>query len=140
MGNKLQIDIVSAESTVFSGAVTFVAATGIVGELGIYHGHAPLLTKLVPGQVKVAMDNGEEEVFYISGGLLEVQPSRVTVLADTAERADCLDEAKVVEAERKAREALQDKQGDFDYSHAAAQLAQATAQLHAIKKLRKKKH
>lgn len=140
MSNSLQIDIVSAESTVYSGAVEFVAATGMEGELGIYHGHAPLLTKLNPGQVRVTMADGKEEIFYISGGLLEVQPNKVTVLADTAERADTIDEAKVLEAERRAREALEDRQGDFDYSQAAAQLAQATAQLHALKKARKKKH
>lgn len=141
MSKTIHIDIVSAESTVFSGTASLVAATGIMGELGITPGHAPLLTRLHPGQVRVIRNDGSYEVFYISGGLLEVQPNNVTVLADTAERAENLDEAKVLEAEQRARDALEQRRTDVDYAQASAQLAQATAQLHAIRKIRKlKKH
>lgn len=131
------LDIVSAEKSIFSGQAAMVVATGVMGEVGITPGHAPLLTMLKPGEVRVTLQGGETEIFYISGGMLEVQPHCITVLADTAERADNLDEAAAIEAKRKAEEAIVNKDADFDYSVAAAELARATAQIRAIQKARK---
>lgn len=131
------LDIVSAEKSIFSGAAEMVVATGELGEVGITPGHAPLLTMLKPGEVRVTKQGGSEEIFYISGGMLEVQPHCVTVLADTAERADSLDEAAALEAKRLAEEAIANKDADFDYSVAAVELARAAAQIRAIQKVRK---
>lgn len=138
MAMTIHCDIVSAEEAIFSGLAEMVVLTGEVGELGIGYGHAPLLTSLVPGPIRVTKQNGEEEVYYISGGYLEVQPGIVSVLADTAIRADDIDEAAAAEAQREAEQALANQSGDFDYSRAAAQLAAAAAQLRTIQQIRKK--
>lgn len=134
----VQVDIVSLEQLIFSGPAAAVFATGTLGELGVYPGHTPLLTTLKPGQVRVAKEDGEEEVYYVNGGIFEVQPGTITVLADTAIRATDLDEAAALEAKEKAEKLLSDKKSDFDYSKATAELAQAVAQLRAIQTLRKK--
>jgi F-type H+-transporting ATPase subunit epsilon len=133
----LHCDIVSAEKSIFSGIVEMVVAAGSVGDLGIAYGHAPLLTGLKPGPVKLIMANGEEEVFYVSGGYLEVQRDIVTLLADTASRADDVDEAAALKAIEDARVAMADQSADFDYSTAAAQLAEAVAQLRALRQIKK---
>ena len=138
MAMTIHLDIVSAEREIFSGRVEMVVATGSLGELGIAPGHAPLLTALKPGQVKITKQGGEEEIYYISGGLLEVQSGCVTVLADLAERADTLDEAKALAAKEKAEEALAQRGAEFDYSNAAIELARAVAQIRAIRKVREK--
>ena len=137
MAKTFQVDIVSAEQQIFSGAAEMVIAPGEAGELGILPEHAPLLTRIKPGTVRIKQAGGEEEVIYVSGGMMEVQPDRVTVLADTSVRAHDLDEAKAMEAERLAKEALADRSGVIDLAKAQAQLAESVAQLAAIRKLRK---
>lgn len=134
----LHVDIVSAEAEIFSGTATMVFAPGEMGELGIAPRHAPLLTRLKPGEVRVQTDDGEQQFFYVSGGMLEVQPHVVTVLADTAIRAHDLDEASVIEAKERAEQLLADKKADLDYAKAQAELAQSIAQLRALQKLREK--
>mgnify|MGYP000500061251 CR=1 FL=1 len=134
MAMTIHCDIVSAEEEIFSGRVTMVSATGTIGELGIMPGHAPLLTGIRPGPVKLTMDGGEEEVFFASGGYLEVQPGVVSILADTAIRADDVDEAAAEEARQAAEHALANQSGDFDYGRASAQLAEAAAQLATLRK------
>ncbi len=136
---SVQVDIVSAEEEIWSGQGTMVFAPGEVGELGIAPGHTPLITRLNPGDVRVAQDNEEEKVFFISGGMLEVQPHVVTILSDTAIRGQDLDEASVMEAKKKAEEALKDSAAEMDYAQAKAELANAIAQLRTIEKLRKVK-
>jgi len=138
MAMTVHCDIVSAEEAIFSGLVEIVVATGESGELGILPHHTPLLTALVPGPIRVKKQNGEEEIFYISGGFLEVQPDSVTVLADTALRADNIDEAAALEAKKHAEQALENQSGDFDYSRAAAQLAEAAAQIRTMQQIRQK--
>jgi F-type H+-transporting ATPase subunit epsilon len=138
MSLTIHCDIVSAEQEIFSGLVEMLVATGSLGELGISYGHAPLLTGLEPGPVRIVTQAGEEEVYYISGGFLEVQPGVVSILADTAIRADDVDEAAAEEARQAAEHALANQTGDFDYGRASAQLAEAAAQLLTIQKLRKK--
>lgn len=133
-----QLDIVSAEASIFHGEVRFVSVTGSVGELGIYRGHSPLLTALKPGQIRVMLADGSEEVFYMSGGMLEVQPTMVSVLADTALRADDLDEAAALAAKAQAEKILQEKTDGMEYSKALSELAEAAAQLRAISLLRDK--
>lgn len=137
--STLEINIVSAEKSLFSGEATFVAATGVQGELGFYYGHAPLLTLLAPGQIRVQYEN-REEVFWVSGGILEVQPNQVIVLADSADRAADLDEAAVRSAKKHAETHLQNAKSNFDFSRAAAELAEITAQLKAIERLRESRH
>lgn len=132
------LDIVSAEAPIFSGLVEKISATGTVGELGVFPGHTPLLTSLKPGFIRATKQGGEEEVFYVSGGMLEVQPTVVTVLADTALRADHLDEAAAIEAKERAEKRLAEKASEFEYSQAMGELAEAAAQLRAIQELRKK--
>lgn len=135
---SVHVDVVSAEESLFSGLAEVVMVPGEMGELGIYPGHAPLLTRIKPGSVRIKVPNqGEEELIYVSGGVLEVQPSVITVLADTAIRGADLDEARALEAKRAAEEALKDRTSDIDYAQAQAELAEAVAQLHAIQKLRK---
>jgi F-type H+-transporting ATPase subunit epsilon len=134
----IELDIVSAEASIFNGEVTFVAVTGSMGELGIHPGHAPLLTALKPGQIHAILKDGKEEVFYMSGGMLEVQPTMVSVLADTALRADDLDEAAALTVKAHAEKILQDKTDGIEYSRALAELAEAAAQLRAISMLREK--
>ena len=138
MAMTVHCDIVSAEKAIFSGLVEMVVAHGSLGDLGIAHGHAPLLTELKPGPVRVVTQSGQEQIFYVSGGFLEVQASTVTVLADTAVRAHDIDEAAAVEAQKAAEAALANQHGEFDYGRAAAQLAEAAAQLRTIQGLRKK--
>lgn len=134
---SIHCDIVSAEGEIFSGEVKMVFATGEMGELGIAPRHAPLLTRLKPGQVRVQKDDGAEEFYYVSGGLIEVQPHVVTVLADTATRARDLDEAAAQKAKEEAERALEDRTGEIEVAEAQAQLAEAMAQLQAIERLRK---
>lgn len=138
MAMTFHVDIVSAEAQIFSGVAEMVLAKAALGEVGILPGHTPMLTSLIPGQVHVKIPGGTEELFYVSGGLLEVQPHTVTVLADTATRAADLDEAAALAAKEAAERAMHDKKSDFDYSKATAELAQAVAQLRTIQILRKK--
>ena len=138
MAMTLHVDIVSAEQSLYSGTAEMVIAPGQRGELGIYPRHTPLLTTLQPGSVRIKVPNqDEEELVYVSGGILEVQPHVVTILSDSAIRGADLDEAKALEAKRAAEEAMKDKAASLDYAQAQAELAQAVAQLAAIKKLRK---
>ena len=139
MANTIHVDVVSAEEQIFSGEAEFVALPGEAGELGIYPMHTPLITRIRPGavRIKVAGRNDEEFVF-VAGGILEVQPKGVTVLADTAIRGADLDEAKAQEAKRKAEELMVNKESAIDYAKAQAELAAAVAQLAAIAKLRHK--
>lgn len=138
MAMTLHCDIVSAEEAIFSGLAQMVVAHGTLGDLGIEYGHAPLLTSLEPGPVRVKTQEGDEQVFYVSGGFLEIQPGIVTILADTALRAQDIDEAAAAEAQREAEQALANQSGDIDYTRAAAQLAAAAAQLRTIQQIRKK--
>lgn len=138
MPMTVHCDIVSAERAIFSGLVQMVVAHGSLGDLGIAPGHAPLLTDLEPGPVRVMTQAGEEQIYYVSGGFLEVQPNTVTILADTAVRADDVDEAAALDAQKAAETALANQQGEFEYGRAAAQLAEAAAQLRTIQALRKK--
>ncbi|MBN4055405.1 F0F1 ATP synthase subunit epsilon [bacterium AH-315-K03] len=138
MSMTIHCDIVSAEQAIFSGLVEMLVATGTLGDLGISYGHAPLLTSLIPGPIRIKKQNGEEEIYYVSGGFLEVQPGTISVLADTAIRADDLDEAAAAEAQKEAEQALANQSGDFDYGRAASQLAAAAAQLRTIQQIRKK--
>lgn len=137
MALTIHCDIVSAEQEIFSGLVEMLVASGSMGELGISYGHAPLLTEVIPGPVRIIKQGGEEEVYYMSGGFLEVQPGVVTVLADTAIRADDVDEAAAEEARKEAEAALANQSGEFDYGRASAQLAEAAAQLATIQKIRR---
>lgn len=139
MANTIVCDIVSAEKEIFSGRITKLSATGSIGELGIMPGHAPLLTGIRPGPVRLGLENGEEEVFFASGGYLEVQSGVVTVLADTAARAEDLDEAAAIAAQEAAEKALQDASSDINYGAANAQLAEALAQLRTLEELRKRR-
>ena len=138
MPMTIHCDIVSAEQEIFSGLVEMVVAHGALGDLGVAYGHAPLLTELKPGPIRVRLQSGDEEVYYVSGGFLEVQPGVVSVLADTALRADDMDEAAAQEAQREAQAALSDQHSEFDYGRATAQLAEAAAQLRTIQALKKK--
>ena len=134
----LHVDIVSAEAEIFSGTATMVFAPAEMGEVGIAPRHTPLLTRLKPGEVRVQTQEGEELSFFVSGGILEIQPHVVTILSDTAIRADDLDEAQALEAKERAEKMLADKSADIDYAKAQAELAQSMAQLAAIKKLRER--
>jgi F-type H+-transporting ATPase subunit epsilon len=141
MAMTLHIDIVSAEASIYSGLAEFVVAPAEMGEVGIYPRHTPLLTRLKPGSVRIkAPDREEEDLIYVSGGILEVQPGVITILSDTAMRGADLDEARVLEAKRAAEEAMRDRSSAMDYARAQAELAEAVAQLAAIQKLRKIKH
>ena len=130
------VDIVSAEKEIWSGEAIMVFAPGCMGELGIAPRHTPLLTRLKAGEVRVRDQNGEDESFFISGGMLEIQPHVVTILSDTAVRADDLDEAAAIEAKTRAEEAMQDKSASMDFAKASAQLAEAAAMVETIKKIR----
>ncbi|WP_416421642.1 F0F1 ATP synthase subunit epsilon [Pseudomonas sp. App30] len=138
MAMTVHCDIVSAEGEIFSGLVEMVIAHGELGDLGVALGHAPLLTNLKPGPIRLIKQGGDEEVYYISGGFLEVQPNMVKVLADTVQRAADLDEASAQEAVKAAQKALNEQGADFDYGAAAARLAEATAQLRTVQQIRKK--
>lgn len=138
MAMTVQCNIVSAEREIFSGLVEMVIATGTLGDVGITYGHAPLLTGLKPGPVRVIKQGGTEEIYYVSGGFLEVQPYHISVLADTALRAADVDEAAALQAQQAAQQELANKSGEFDYSRAAIQLAEASAQLRTLQAIRKK--
>jgi len=138
MAATLHIDIVSAEEEIWSGEGSMVFAPGELGELGIAPKHTPLVTRLKPGDVRVQQEDGGEQFFFISGGLLEVQPHVVTVLSDTAIRARDLDEAKAEAARKSAEQALADKTSDLEIAKAKAELANAAAQLRAIRKLKRR--
>ena len=131
--------IVSAEGALFSGDIVWMTIMGSQGELGIKPGHAPLLTEIMPGPVHVRCDDGQEHVFYLSGGYLEILPNEIRVLADTALRAQDLDEVAAEKVRQQASKSLLTQQGEFDYSRAAAQLAEAVAQLRTLKQVRKMK-
>jgi F-type H+-transporting ATPase subunit epsilon len=133
----MHVDIVSAETEIFSGTAEVVVAPAVMGEVGIYPRHTQMLTPLKPGEVRITKQGGEEEAIYVSGGILEVQPHVVTILSDTAVRAHDLDEAAAMQAKQDAEQALKDRQGEMEVAEAMAQLAQAQAQLHAIERLRK---
>ncbi|MBI4990215.1 MAG: F0F1 ATP synthase subunit epsilon [Rhodocyclales bacterium] len=139
MAMTVHVDIVSAEESIFSGLAEFVVLPGEAGELGIMPGHTPLLTRIKPGAVRVkVLGQEEEELVFVAGGMLEVQPNLVTVLADTAIRGKDLDEAKALDAKKKAEEAMQNRTSELEYAKAQAELAEAIAQLAAIQKLRKR--
>ena len=141
MANTVQIDVVSAEESIFSGEAEFVVAPAKMGEVGIYPNHAPMITTLKSGSLKIKLaDKKEEQLIYVSGGILEVQPGMITVLSDTAIRAKDLDESKAAAAKKAAEEAMKNKSSDMDYAKAQAELAEAMAQIQAIEKLGKIKH
>ncbi|HRB29782.1 MAG: F0F1 ATP synthase subunit epsilon [Nitrosomonas sp.] len=140
MGTVFHLDIVSAEESIYSGPVEFVVAPAQMGEIGVYPRHTPLLTRIKSGMVRIKAQLKEEELVYVSGGMLEVQPDVVTILADTAVRSHDLDETKAIEAKKAAEEALKNRESDIDYAKAQAELMEAMAQLAAIDKLRKRKH
>jgi len=137
--SNIYVDVVSAEKSIFSGEAKFVALPGESGELGILHGHTPLITRIRPGSVRIQKADGDEEFVFVAGGYLEVQPDRVTVLADTAIRGHDLDEAKALEAKKRAEEAMQNRGTDFDLALAQSEFAMAAAQLAAIARFRRKK-
>ena len=140
MANTIHVDVVSAEEQIYSGEAEFVVLPGEAGELGIYPRHTPLITRIKPGTVRIKPEGGgEEELIFVAGGILEVQPKVVTVLADTAIRGQDLDEAKALEAQKRAEEAMHDRSGKMEYAKAAAELAEAAAQIAAIRKLRQKR-
>ena len=139
MATTIHVDIVSAEGEIFSGEASMIFAPAVMGEIGIAPRHAPLLTTLKPGEVRVQTPAGEEHFFFVSGGALEIQPHLVTVLADTALRAHDLDEAAALQAKQRAEEALRDHGGKIEVAEAQAELARAVAQIRAIEKLRKLK-
>ncbi len=141
MAMTIHVDIVSAEAAIYSGLAEFVVVPAEAGEVGIYPRHAPLLTRIKPGSVRVKTpDHAEEVLIYVSGGILEVQPGVVTILSDTAIRGADLDEARALEAKKLAEEAMRDRTGAMEYAQAQIELAQAVAQLSAIEKLRKISH
>ena len=138
MLSSVQCDIVSADEALFSGSVSMVIATGSLGEMGITPGHTPLLSDLNPGPVRLVMNDGEEEIYYLSGGYIEVQPTSISILADSAVRAADIDEASAAAAVKSAEQRIVNHSSDIDFSKAAAMLAEATAQLRTVKALRKK--
>lgn len=141
MAMTIHVDIVSAEAALYSGLAEFVVVPAEMGEVGIYPRHAPLLTRIKPGSVRIkSPDKDEEDLIYVSGGILEVQPGLVTILSDTAIRGADLDEARAMEAKKMAEEAIANRTGAMEYAEAQAELAQAVAQLAAIDKLRKHSH
>jgi len=139
MAMTIHVDIVSAEAAIYSGLAEFVVVPAEMGEVGIYPRHAPMITRIKPGSVRIkAPDRDEEDLIFVSGGILEVQPGVMTILSDTAIRGADLDEARALEAKRQAEEALKDRSSAMDYAKAQAELAEAIAQLSAIQKLRMK--
>ncbi|MFQ6333918.1 F0F1 ATP synthase subunit epsilon [Methylophilus sp. 3sh_L] len=141
MANTVHIDVVSAEESIFSGEAEFVVAPAGAGEVGIYPNHAPMITTIKPGALRIKQSSEKEEtLIFISGGMLEVQPGMITVLADTAIRGQDLDEAKAIAAKEAAEEALKNRSSEIDYAAAQAELAEAVAQIQAIQKLRKSVH
>ena len=141
MAMTVHVDVVSAEESIFSGLAEFVVLPGEEGELGIFPGHMPLITRIKPGAVRLKLQNQEqEELIFVAGGILEVQPGLITVLADTAIRGHDLDEAKALDAKRKSEEAMVNRGSELDYARAQAELAEAVAQLAAIQRLRRPTH
>lgn len=140
MGTIFHLDIVSAEESIFSGPAEFIVAPAQMGEVGIYPQHTPMLTRVKSGMVRIKAPLKDEELVYVSGGLLEVQPDVVTILADTAVRSADLDEAKALEAKAAAEDAIRNRESDIDYARAQAELIEATAQLSEIRKLKKRGH
>jgi F-type H+-transporting ATPase subunit epsilon len=138
MAMTIHVDIVSAEEEIFSGVANEVSAPAEMGEVGIMPRHAPLITRLKPGEIKLKVEGQDDQFFFVSGGILEVQPHVVTVLADTAIRAKDLDEASASEAKKRAEEALADSKGEIDYAKAQAELLEAIAQLRMLENIRKK--
>jgi F-type H+-transporting ATPase subunit epsilon len=138
MAMTMHCDIASTEARIFSGLVEMVVATGTLGDMGIMPGHAPLLTALIPGPVRLVLQFGEEQIFYVSGGYMEVQPGVVNILADTAIRADEMDEVVAEQAKKDAENAIHNRDAAFEYGKAAAQLAESAAQIRTIQQLRKK--
>ena len=139
MANTIHVDVVSAEANIYSGEALFVVLPGEAGELGIYPKHAPLITRIKPGSVRIKpADGGEEELVFVAGGILEVQPELVTVLADTAIRGHDLDEAKANEAKAAAEEAMKNAKSDIDFAKAQGEFAAMAAQIAALRKYRKK--
>jgi F-type H+-transporting ATPase subunit epsilon len=135
----MHVDVVSAEEEIFSGPATMLFAPGVMGDLGILPRHAPLLTRIKPGEVRIQTPGSEEEqIIYVSGGMLEIQPGAITVLADTATRAHDIDEAAAIEAKERAEKLLADQKDDVDYAAASAELAEAMAQIQAITRMKKK--
>lgn len=132
----LQCNVVSAKETIYSGEISMLIASGVEGEVGILPGHIPFITLLKPGTMQIKTSNGNDEMVYVSGGVLEVQPHLVTVLADTAVRANDLDEAKILEARRHAEQSLQNQKADIDTSAALAALAESLAQLQTLQKFK----
>ncbi len=137
MAMSMHLDVVSAEKELFSGVVSAVFAPALMGDVGIYPRHTPLVTPLRPGELKIEIEGKDDQYLYVSGGILEVQPGVVTVLSDTAIRAEDLDEAKAMEAKQRAEEALKDQQGDFDAAKAQVELIRAAEQLRMIERMRK---
>ncbi|MBK5074659.1 F0F1 ATP synthase subunit epsilon [Budviciaceae bacterium BWR-B9] len=135
--STFHLDVVSAENNMFSGEVQRIQVTGSEGELGIYPQHTPLLTAIKPGLIRIVKLNGDEEFIYLSGGILEVQPTIVTVLSDTAIRGQDLDEARAMESKRKAEEHIRNSHGDIDYAQASAELSKAIAKLRVIELTKK---
>jgi F-type H+-transporting ATPase subunit epsilon len=138
MATTVFCSIVSAEKEIFDGQVEMVVASGTIGELGILPGHTPLLTGVKAGPVRLVLEGGEEEIFFASGGYIEVQPTSITILADTAVRADDLDEAAALEAQKKAELELSDQKADIDFARVSADLQDQVAMLRTIQKLRNK--
>jgi len=139
MAHTMKCTVVSAEQSLYEGDVQMIIASGDLGDLGITPGHAPLITSLKPGPVRLVSENGEDELFFVSGGFLEVIPSQVTILADTAERAENLDEVAALHAQEEAKRLLDDQQSEFEYSRAAVELADAVARLRVIDQLRRQR-
>ena len=140
MAMTIHVDVVSAEASIFSGLAEFVVLPGEAGELGIMPGHVPLMTRIKPGAVRIKLPDNTEELIFVAGGLLEVQPGLVTVLADTAIRGGDLDEAKATEAKSRAEEAMKNAASDLDLAKATSEFAMMAAQIAAIQKLRKRGH
>ena len=139
MASTVHCSIVSAELEIISGMVEMVVASGTIGELGLFPGHTPLLSGVKPGPVRLRLEGGEEEIFFASGGYIEVQPTSITILADTAIRADDIDEAAAVEAQQRAERELADNRADIDFGRISADLAEQAAMLRTIRKFREKK-
>jgi F-type H+-transporting ATPase subunit epsilon len=140
MTSSIHCSIVSAEQEIFAGIVQRVVATGTLGEIGVYPGHTPLLTGIQPGPVKLVLEDGSEEMFFASGGFLEIQPTSITLLTDTAVRADDIDEAAAQDAERKAQQELSDQRADVDFARVAADMKEQAALLRTVRKFRDQKN
>lgn len=139
MSKLIHVKIVSAEKSLYEGDASLVHASALLGEMGIKPGHAQLITELEPGDIHLVQEDGSEHVFYVSGGILEVQPHQVIILSDMAERAEDLDEARAIEAQKRAQKAMDERKSDFDYAKVESELVQAAAMLRALKRMRQLK-